>query len=403
MLYLALLATACALPLSESFKNIFFVAALILLTVHALTAKQAPFGPPVFAWAVLGFFLSTLISAVHAPHRGLAFRGVWDVAMSTGMFFCTVAACTSKQRILILLYAIQLSIGVGDLVGLYAYVTTEPQLRILSLGDPRATAQYLAMILALQLGLHTAVTVGPAMRPIVLGTMPLTLVALVFTYARTQWITVLSVPFLFAWAQRRWRALLVSMFVALVLLGSAVWGSHSIQQRVVSLLQNPMEDGGFGSRYRDIWPVALRMIQDHPVLGVGPEGFAVEYPRQYRLLYPTPALPLVTHAHSLWLQIGAETGLLGLGFFLALLGSLAYVLLRMQHGLSDPLTTVLWYSVLGCLAMLVAGGVTSFLWGAETSMIFMLLVGLFCASERIDRIGGSGAHQATVTYPRGGS
>ena len=60
------------------------------------------------------------------------------------------------------------------------------------------------------------------------------------------------------------------------------------------------------------WQVAFAMMRDHPWLGVGFGNYGAYY-EQYRLLYWVNALG---HAHNYYLNIFAETGVIGLGTYL---------------------------------------------------------------------------------------
>ncbi len=69
-----------------------------------------------------------------------------------------------------------------------------------------------------------------------------------------------------------------------------------------------------------LWATALRMIQTHPITGVGANSFKEAY------IHHAPADDYlvrtgygVFHAHHIYISIAAETGLIGLGSFLAML------------------------------------------------------------------------------------
>lgn len=68
----------------------------------------------------------------------------------------------------------------------------------------------------------------------------------------------------------------------------------------------------------EIWGVAWRMFAAAPVAGQGMGAFAEWWQAAY------PAWPPYTHAHSLILQLLAETGLVGAGMALALAGGLVW-------------------------------------------------------------------------------
>ena len=72
------------------------------------------------------------------------------------------------------------------------------------------------------------------------------------------------------------------------------------------------------------WQAAINMLTDHPWTGVGFSNYQPVY-EQYRLLnWPMP----LGHAHNIYLNVAAETGLIGLGCYLLLWISIFVVTLR---------------------------------------------------------------------------
>jgi putative inorganic carbon (HCO3(-)) transporter len=79
------------------------------------------------------------------------------------------------------------------------------------------------------------------------------------------------------------------------------------------------------------WQAALNMLTEYPWTGVGFSNYQPLY-EQYRLLnWPMP----LGHAHNIYLNIAAETGLIGLGLYLLLWISifvLTFRTIRHAHG-----------------------------------------------------------------------
>ena len=93
----------------------------------------------------------------------------------------------------------------------------------------------------------------------------------------------------------------------------------------------------------------------HPALGVGPNHFPLAAPE---FGYPE------MHAHSLWLQVGAELGFPGLGFLIAFYGITMWRLRQMIHEAQnvDPwfahsgrmvIAALVGFAVSGCFVSLV--------------------------------------------------
>jgi len=70
------------------------------------------------------------------------------------------------------------------------------------------------------------------------------------------------------------------------------------------------------------WQAAWEMLVDHPLVGVGPGHYVVAYPEYAILPYWKDPLG---HAHNVYLNVGAEMGLIGLAAYLAMLASWLWV------------------------------------------------------------------------------
>jgi len=98
----------------------------------------------------------------------------------------------------------------------------------------------------------------------------------------------------------------------------------SIAQAVRALLfgGQVIEDPSLGGRIA-VMTAALDMFKDHPLLGIGLAQYEVAYGDYALAKGLDPGAP--PHAHSLYLEIAAEGGLLGLAAFLALAGGAAAI------------------------------------------------------------------------------
>lgn len=112
---------------------------------------------------------------------------------------------------------------------------------------------------------------------------------------------------------RQWRQLLLAS-VALVAAGGA------LSLLVVRILAHPGH-GPFWSARTAFWQAAWAAFRRSPLVGSGPDTFASDYVRWVSV----PPYPLYMRAHSLLMQLLAETGLVGLGaaawLVLALIGA----------------------------------------------------------------------------------
>jgi O-antigen ligase len=140
-----------------------------------------------------------------------------------------------------------------------------------------------------------------------------------------------------------------------------------------------------GSGRQQINRVGWRMFLDHPLHGIGIGQFATSYPHYARFAgVDLDAKPI--EAHNLYLEVAAETGVLGLAAFGALLATLFRGLARSrrtlaQAGRTDDAQTV------GALAVALVGYLTAavFLHAAYTHL-FWLLIGIALAVPNTARV-----------------
>ena len=179
---------------------------------------------------------------------------------------------------------------------------------------------------------HTVLTV------LVFAAAALTVGGMVVSYSRGAWVGALAAALVMGvfWPRRRGLGIAVSVVGLVTVFGVARIGALPVDvaERLASVAE-------FG-RVQDVsgvtidaanfsmiermahWQAASRMAAARPWLGVGLGNFQAAYP-DYRLLNWEQALG---HAHNVYLNVVAESGLLGLGSYLLLWGSVFLITLR---------------------------------------------------------------------------
>jgi O-antigen ligase len=198
-----------------------------------------------------------------------------------------------------------------------------------TVGDPNE----LAALLAAGVALCSALVFNPkagAFRAFGVAAALLMLVGVFLTLSRGGLIALLAIlvgAILFA-GGRRAAALGGACVVAVVgLVFFFGVASPDARERVTA------NDGGSGRT--DIWNVGWRMVADEPIVGVGSGNFqnnAIHYllaPGAVRFDEYLVDVPSV--AHNAYLQVLAETGLIGLLLFLAIIAACVAAAVRAQH------------------------------------------------------------------------
>ncbi|MEO7003780.1 MAG: O-antigen ligase family protein [Ktedonobacterales bacterium] len=142
------------------------------------------------------------------------------------------------------------------------------------------------------------------------------------------------------WRRERLAGVIALIGIPLALIA---WFTHlipiHIQQRILDQFRvggltlscganNGVNDANFSTVERLAhWVAGLRMFAAHPLLGVGAGNYNAAYPAYAIACWPEP----LGHAHNYYINVAAETGLLGLLAFLALVAAALYAGWRATH------------------------------------------------------------------------
>lgn len=136
-------------------------------------------------------------------------------------------------------------------------------------------------------------------------TFILLLFGLIFTLERSVWLGAGIVLVTFLLKDRRsFKVILPAMAIA----GVLFYFSPVLRER--ARVFGDFKNYTISSRFHQ-WQSGLEMMFDHPLTGVGPGNYDTMY-KQYKFFEERKTY---THAHSNIVQIGAETGILGLSIF----------------------------------------------------------------------------------------
>jgi putative inorganic carbon (HCO3(-)) transporter len=133
---------------------------------------------------------------------------------------------------------------------------------------------------------------------------------------------------------------------------------------------------------KTIWQVAVRMIKDKPIFGHGLSTFMGNFAR-YGKDYYYLKHGIIPYAHNCYLQIAAETGIVGLVSFLTLIGtffihtimSLAKIKDKFHHAVLSGISA-------GIIVTLVHSVVDTNLYSLQLSVLFWIMLGLNVALQR---------------------
>jgi len=156
----------------------------------------------------------------------------------------------------------------------------------------------------------------------------------------------------------------------------------SMVRRRVEVLRHPSRDPALSIRF-EMWQVAWRMMQKHPLLGVGPNNIE----QVYALYLPpgkSPEPGYHAHFHNNLFQFGAERGLPVLAAWAWLMGALGWHCWRIRRRLSGSgrRTWVADAALAAWLAMLVEGCFEFNFGTSPVLMLFLFVVSTPFMAER---------------------
>lgn len=191
--------------------------------------------------------------------------------------------------------------------------------------------------------------------------------SLLLAFTRGVWLGCLAAAAYLLWRYRRVLVLAIPLALALMFLLAPPMVRHRLRS-----LADTRADSSNQARLL-MWRTGLRMIQQHPIVGVGPNGVA-HYFNDYRPPGPVP-VAWYGHLHNNYLEIAAERGLPGMALFVAFL----LALLRDQRRIAAQASGRYRYLAEGAaaavVAILIAGGFEYNFSDSEVAMLFLFYVG----------------------------
>ena len=172
------------------------------------------------------------------------------------------------------------------------------------------------------------------------------LVGLLCNKSRGAWLTeLIVVPIAtFRYLKQNKKQLMVVLAVFLSVLGFMLTTPHYVK-RIYSIT-NTTTDRSNADRIR-VWKSAVKMIQDHPVTGVGVERFRDHY-QKYRHKRERQNLG---HIHNNFIHIAAESGITGLAGLICFQGFWLYTSFRNYRKNKNPYDILIFTTCLGYICI----------------------------------------------------
>ncbi len=312
-----------------------FAALLFLSTLHAEFRWEGWFQLLVF-FSAMGYFLSAFVLGSNRRSAEWFARLLLLLLLLTnfvGLFFFDLTGDPAHKSGLAYLYRLLYSDRPPTITGshlqslLYTLYSADGTMQSTILNRDFYAA---FCVLYLPLAMLFALDPGPSRRPTVWRALGLTtalfsIICIFFCMSKGEWIfgTVCVVVFgaLFyklgetpGLRPRHLWAWMIGVGLLLICLG---WMKSPI-------LLGRLKSLAYSIKSRSIiWDGAVEIFKDYPLLGAGPGNFRIYFPQYRSDDYFQHEISNVTlYAHNYFLDLLAETGLLGLGTFCVFLGAL---------------------------------------------------------------------------------
>lgn len=354
--------------------------------------RREPFYIHQMGFPVLLFAFACALGVVLALDRGDAFRVFLFYVTALLFFYLISADITTEKRlmrflffiyaavILTSLYAIaQRFMGVETSASLTdVYVNAGVPGRVYStLDNPNNYAEFLVMLTPAAAVFAMRYKDSKFLRFCFICGMAFPFLALLMTYSRSCWISMLLACLVFLYYANK--KLIPAFF--LVCVAALPFLPDSVMIRIMSLF-NGNDSSNMYRVY--IWSGTIKMVRDYGLkgIGLGPESFAMLYPDYAHKL----AQKGVPHSHMVYMELILEMGVLGfvsfMWFMLRLWKDSAVSLLASKN-------VTVKYTLIACLASLVgiafAFSVEYVWYYPRTFFAYFILAGITFAAMRISK------------------
>jgi putative inorganic carbon (hco3(-)) transporter len=275
------------------------------------------------------FLLLALAAAAARPNGAVGLEVLVRYFSFSGVFVAAVLCFTDRRAVWRVFAAYVLGATTAAGVGLHAFLTGAVSRAEGPLDDPNDLAFALVVAVPMAFALF-----GRSRRP---GWLLLSLVCVLGAAATVSRGGGAALAAAAVWAVTTGvvarRVVVAAASSAVLALAGVVWYARDL---VGSALEQKTSIAANNVDTRVLrWQAALEMIGEHPLLGMGPAGFRLNYEEWARAYDPT-TVPDGTVVHQMFLEVGAELGLPALLAFVAFVGVALLAAADVRRRAVDP-------------------------------------------------------------------
>jgi len=379
--------TAFFMPL-----NLYLMEACIIVAIFMTAMYTWKFGTEIWQhmslfWAALGYAVISFVSIINSPQPLFSFLNYLFTVAQYFLLYCMVVSFVRGERerrtlvcaflagaVCVALYGLfqySTMLGLGNIEWVDSDAFPMLKRRMFStLYNPNLLSAFLLMVLSVTASL--SIWTGQKWhRVLYVGLFTLFLICLILTYSRGAWVSMGALIFFFGlvWDKRVWLLFLAAPVILVFYHGGVV-------DRFLSIFFHSDADTSVAMRLA-MWESTYYMICDHPWLGVGWGAYKFVYP-EYNYYILEGAHIIIYHAHNMYLDIMAETGVTGFLFYMWFFFGNGWQAMRFLSRKHPPFAQCTAMGLAAVICTLAICGVSDHdLFSTQISLCFWLLCAIF--------------------------
>lgn len=368
---------------SVSRTTFFFWVIWKLRVWYVQGAEHIGFGNRVVPRPLFLFFAIVTLSLLPDFHRAGDYFYFFFASMHWLMVFDLFS---TRKRIRLLFYLLGIVPAVFVARGILNDMSLLELDQMRRLGFPVGHPNTAGYVLSMSFPLCFAIVAAEKrLRTLALLSCGAQLLGIILTYSRGAWIGLCMAMLSWGMMAKKWKELMAIFAISTAIL----LVSTPVQQRLLSLIK-PNQDPAIHDRI-EIIAATLKLGFEHPLFGV---GYGRGRLREGLANSPDPLVrekSRIAHAHNVYAELFACTGLLGLGAFLWLLWDATNRILRKIHQERDAPDRMRQVGIFTAfIAFMVTGlGDVVFYFHEPRIFFFTLLALIYRCSNDAGRIDGS--------------
>src|SRR3990170_1223510 len=353
---------------------------------------------------VFSFLLCSLAASFHSAHIENSLETVaHDYLIYFLIFFCMINTIQSQEQAKRILKAMLITCGLVCAYGLYGYYTgiaIRDERLVATFEYHSRIAKYLSLLLPIAVCLFLWYKDKLSRLSLSLFVI-LCSFSLILTMNRTSWVAIFIAMIFIGFATQK--KLLMAVFIGVCGLLIFILPSKFITHATTITQVNKLFTSKkiLGERLL-CWKASIAIIQDHPLLGLGPgkRNFRDAYQRyrekaktkkpsqkkdpvsvkrtetQDKKKTVTRRIEKLSHAHNIFLHIWAETGIIGLLSFLWLFATVFYAAIKSWRFSSVGYEKMLLLGTTASLIAIFSHGFTDSFWKKPDALFLWYIISI---------------------------